>query len=216
MDVGAALRLIQNVPKASTSASIRETVNRACQPLGDDDFESFSTAFELGAGLELSMEAQLVLEKGAFVGHSIPDKWDVSLYNHALPFEPALGVNTSSCFILSSSGLVVTGDDGQTTTLGGVPAPTGTLVAAASAIPTWDVPKIQAYYAAHSQLPTNVNYAQMVQATTVPDNIKSAVSQTAAAQASETAKKNGAKRVGEAGGWMSLLGVLGLAVFVLV
>jgi hypothetical protein len=56
-----------------------------------------------------------------------------------------------------------------------MPAAAGTLVPAASAVPTFDLTKIESYYSANGHLPTNVNYAQMVKTTTVPDNIKKAV-----------------------------------------
>jgi hypothetical protein len=71
---------------------------------------------------------------------------------------------------------MVVADDTSTTSLAGqVVAPTGTLLAAAVAIPSFNVAGIQSYYAVHSALPTNVNYTQMLMATTVPDNIKKAV-----------------------------------------
>lgn len=223
MDLGAALRLITNVPKLITAASLRATVNRDCQPIGDNDFESFGIAYELSAGMELSMEAQFVIEKGFFVGDDVPSNYDTTIFNKDIPFAPALGANKTSCFVLSDGEQAVTGDDGMQTMVSGVPGTTGTLVAAASAIPTWDLPKIQSYYSSHSQLPTNVNYAQMAQATMVPAPIKSAVSVTAAAQAASASaskaaagNKNGAASLKWAGGWSPLVVPYVFLAFVLV
>ena len=179
MDVGAALRVVQNVPKVSTSAFLRSSVNRECNVIGADDFESFSTAFLVGAGMELSTVASLILEKGSFIGHGIPDNWDFSLWSHDIPLLPTLGANKTACYVLTSDdgtdSEAHSGKKKRADPLPGIPAATGTLYAAASAVPTWDMPKIESFYKANGHLPTNVNYAQMVKATTVPDDIKSAV-----------------------------------------
>jgi glyceraldehyde-3-phosphate dehydrogenase/erythrose-4-phosphate dehydrogenase len=60
-----------------------------------------------------------------------------------------------------------------------LPAVTGTLLAAASAIPTFNVSGIEVFFSAHGALPTNVDYSQMLLATAVPDDIKSAVQKAA-------------------------------------
>lgn len=189
--MGAALRIIENMPKVGMNAGMRTAVNRDCNPIGVDDFESFGTAFVVGSGMTLSTEAQLVLEKGKFVGNGIPDNWDFSLWSHDVPFTPSLGINASSCFVLSDDGLTVnTTDNAALVTeraVAGEPAPTGTLLTAASAIPTWDMNKIESYYSANGHLPTNVNYGQMIQATTVPANLQSAVTQAADGQNSTSA-----------------------------
>jgi len=190
LDIGASLRLVQSAPQASTNALLQTSVNRDCQSLGPNDFESFSSAFSVGAGLSLGLEAQLILEEGEFVGQSIPDNWNISLYNVDLAFAPALGLNNTACFVLSddggSSASLLKKRDGDIAaraqeSVSGLPAATGTLLAASSAIPTWNMDGIQSYYSANGHLPTNVNYGQMVKATTVPDSIKSAVDSAASA-----------------------------------
>lgn len=127
VDVGAALRLVQNIPKVDMK---QVDVNRDCEPIGENDFESFGTAFIVGSGMTLSAEAELVLEKGEFVGQDIPDSWDVQLWDIEVPFAPALGINKTLCFVLSDN--TTPGN----VTVAGQPAPTGTLLAAQSAIPT--------------------------------------------------------------------------------
>ena len=62
-----------------------------------------------------------------------------------------------------------------TMTVQGAPASTGTLLTAASAVPTWNFTKIESFFSANGQLPTGVNYTQMVQATTVPADLQQAV-----------------------------------------
>lgn len=186
------------------NAALQAGVNRECKPIGADDFESFGTAFVIGSGMTLSTEAELILEKGEFVGHSIPDNWNFQLWGRDIPFTPALGINTTSCFVLSDDGVSVntTSDSVKAdlrvdAALVGLPAPTGTLLAAQSAIPTWDFNKIESYYSANGHLPTNVNYGQMIQATTVPSNLQAAVTKAASSS-------NGAARVLNAAGNMSL------------
>lgn len=236
MDFGAALRLTTNIPELDLSASLRTNVNRECNAVGADDFEIFGDAFLVGAGLQISATASLVLEEGVFsdAGLDVPDHWDLSLFNKNFPLAPTHGYNTSECFVLNDD----TGGQGSaepsnsesvsasagasagaapssstspsqsssvaaagTTSLPGVPASTGTLYPAASAVPTWDFSKIESYYSASSQLPTNVNYTQMAQATTIPDNLKPAVS-----SASKPGKKKKGSAISNARvNWRSLL-----------
>lgn len=179
------------------------SVNRQCEDVGPNDFESFETAFLVGAGLELSSTASLILEKGKFIGHDIPDSWDFSLWDHGIPLAPTLGVNTSTCFILtddvlSANTIVTRAQQLDASPLAGVPAATGTMYPAASAVPTFDIPKIQSYYSANGHLPTNVNYKQMAQATTVPADISAAVTSAAAAQKSASLPRTNI-------GWQALL-----------
>lgn len=220
MDVGAALRLSANLPQLDTSATVLTNVNRDCDAVGVNDFESFGGAFLVGAGLELSTVASFILEEGKFETQDIPDHWDLSLWSRDFPLAPTRGVNTSTCFVLSDDNLTPNGTDttepqsssgshtssaqtsstpASSSSLPGVPASTGTLYPAASAVPTWNFTKIASYYSASSQLPTNVNYTQMVQATTVPDNLKPAVSNAVKSQ-----KKSGAMSQAKAT-WQVLL-----------
>lgn len=193
VDVGASLRIIENMPKASVNAGLQTLVNRECKPIGEDDFESFGTAFVVGSGLTLSTEAELVLETGNFTGNGIPDNWDWSLWSRDLPFAPALGLDETTCFVLSSGALTVNitnNAERVDAELVGLPAATGTLFAAASAIPTWDMIKIESYYSANSALPTNVNYTQMIAATTVPADLQSAVTAAVMSQTATSTSSN--------------------------
>lgn len=169
------------------NASLQTLVNRECEPIGDVDFESFGTAFVVSAGLTLSTEIELLIEKGNLPISGIPDNYARSLWSREIPFAPALGLNETSCFVLSSGDLTVNitnSEDRVDAELAGLPAATGTLFAAASAIPTWDMTKIESYYSAHSALPTNVNYTQMIAATTIPTNLQSAVTGAVVSQTS--------------------------------
>ena len=125
--------------------------------------------------------------------------WDV-------PLAPTLGVNTSTCFVLSDDGTLKTNSSANATSgldaalklkleklldqpapsqsLSGIPALTGTMYPAASAIPTWNMSGIESYYSANGKLPTNVNYGQMVAATSVPSGIQKAVQSAAAKESS--------------------------------
>lgn len=198
MDADATLRLIQYVPQVNTSAAVVGNVTRNCTSTGPEDFEFFDSAFSVASGLVLSTVAEFDIKLGRLSLQGFPYSWQHTFWSYNIPFYPALGSDSPACFILSDDN----GDDdninapsttiasmsGATsppvalalaettlTSLVGLPASTGTLFPAASAIPSWDMLKIESYYSAHSQLPTNVNYTQMLQATSVPSDIASAV-----------------------------------------
>ncbi|KAJ7453774.1 hypothetical protein FB451DRAFT_1280774 [Mycena latifolia] len=167
--VSATARLYVNTPHVTGAARLEQNVTRDCQPLGANDFEYFSEALTFGAGLNLSVDATA---SGALLpdddDDSDGDDNDTPFFTHALPFGDMPTLADPKCMIVV--------DDLSTASLAGqVVAPTGTLLAAATAIPSFDVAGIQSYYSANGALPTNVNYGQMLQATTVPDDIKKAV-----------------------------------------
>ncbi|PSR75290.1 hypothetical protein PHLCEN_2v9222 [Hermanssonia centrifuga] len=194
MGVGASARVTQNVPAVNINAVVHNAVNRACKPIGADDFESFGTAFAVGAGLELGSTAHFEVDTGEFFGTLIPADWDFPIWSHEIPLAPAQGINTTVCFVLSDDATVTTGNAKvDAVTLAGVPAATGTMFPAASAVPTWDIPKIESYYSANGHLPTNVNYNQMAQATTIPDNLQTAIAK--AAKSGTKGKLRGASRL---------------------
>ena len=180
VETGATLRLTQNLPQITASASLHTSVTRTCASIGPNDFEYFTTAFLVGAGMEISTVAELLLTKGVFFGgQGIPDSWGVKMFSWDVPLAPTLGVNTSTCFVLSDDGTLKTnssvnamsGLDAElklkpeklldqpapSQSLSGIPALTGTMYPAASAIPTWNMSGIESYYSANGQLPTNVN-----------------------------------------------------------
>jgi hypothetical protein len=141
-------------------ASATSNVNRNCTALGPSDFESFTEALTFGAAVNFSLDATAT-------GTLFQDS-DTSLYQQALPFGDLPSLNAPGCMIVA--------DDTSTASLAGQEvAPTGTLLAAAVAIPSFNVAGIQSYYSANGALPTNVNYTQMLMATAVPDDIKKAV-----------------------------------------
>lgn len=188
--IGAVARVLQNVPKVTVNADLLTAVNRDCQPIGPDDFESFATAFAVGAGMEIGTVAHFEVDAGHFLDDlGIPTEYDFPFFTLDFPLSPANGVNTTNCFVLSDDSGADPGtpsgvDAAQpsppnSTTLQGVPAATGTMFSAASAVPTWNMSKIESYYSANGHLPTNVNYSQMVQATTVPTDILQAVNKAA-------------------------------------
>ncbi|KAF8140927.1 hypothetical protein K438DRAFT_1785242 [Mycena galopus ATCC 62051] len=152
---GSTARLYLDTPHMSGVATIAANVNRECQTLGPDDFESFAGAVTFGAGLNISLEGN---SSGALFPNDDKD----------LPT-----IDDPACMVFAEDG------SGGNSLL---PAPTGTLVAASSAIPTFNIPGIESYYSAHGTLPTNVNYIQMLSATTVPSDILAAVQQAAAAE----------------------------------
>jgi hypothetical protein len=162
-------------------ASVLSNVNRLCQPTGPTDFESFSAALTFGAGASLDIHASTN-------GSLLPDTND-SLFAHNVTFGSIPPPGSPGCFVVADDKPAAA--DASGVLAGEVPAPTGTLRAAAEAVPTFDIPKIEAYYSANGALPTNVNYTQLVQATTVPDDLKSAVEKLVG-NAGDKGKGNGA------------------------
>ncbi|KAJ7663112.1 hypothetical protein DFH06DRAFT_344641 [Mycena polygramma] len=152
-----------NTPQITAHASALSNVNRQCQNTGPSDFEFFTAALTFGAGGSLDIHASTE-------GDVIPDT-DEPLLTQNITIGSIPPLATPECFIIA--------DDNPTATTGGLagqtPAPTGTLRDAASAVPSFALDKIESYFSASGSLPTNVNYAQLVQATTVPDSIKNAV-----------------------------------------
>ncbi|KAJ7582951.1 hypothetical protein C8J56DRAFT_1055972 [Mycena floridula] len=155
----ASVRVYVDSPKLSMQAQIVEPSNRNCQKVGPDDFETFSTAFNFQSGLTVGSDAGFALISGDIDRLGDQTK---PLFSKDLPFPGDLAL--TKCVVVVS--------DGE--------AATGTLMPAASAVPSFDVGKIESYYSAHNgQLPTGVNYDQMAQVTTVPSDISKAVDKAA-------------------------------------
>ena len=186
--VGVQARITEQFPQLYVNASLVSAVNRDCSPAGDNDFESFETAFVVDAGLDLTTMASIKVDLGIVTGiGGLPNDWEKEIYTFNDP------LMHQKCAIIADDGAgakfpkrELEQRDNSLSKL--MPAATGTLVPAASAVPTFDVNKIESYYSANGHLPTNVNYAQMMKATTVPDNIKKAVQ--------DAAKKNGGLQTG--------------------
>lgn len=146
------------------AARAASNVTRACEPLGPNDFEFFDVGLSFGAGLNLSLDITAT-------GSLFADK-DNALFAKALEFGDLPPLASPACMIVADDDTAAT----ATASLAGqVVAPTGTLLSAETAIPSFNVAGIQSYYSANGQLPTGVNYGQMLKATTVPDDIKKAV-----------------------------------------
>lgn len=166
-DISADARIYVNTPHVSAAASIKTNVNRECQPIGPEDFESFSAALTFGAGINFTIQA-------TSDGDLLPDE-DVDLFTRGAALGDLPTIDSPACFIVADDNTA----SNTITLVGQVPAATGTLIAAAVAVPTFDVSKIEAYYSAHGALPTNVNYTQMAEATPIPADLQKAVSKAA-------------------------------------
>ncbi|KAJ6453977.1 hypothetical protein C8R45DRAFT_1038562 [Mycena sanguinolenta] len=174
---GSSARLYLDTPRISGTATLAASVNRDCQPLAPDDFESFADALTFGAGVNISLEAN---SSGALFPNI-----DKVLLTKGFQFGTLPTIDDPKCMVFADDSTADAADSNHADSIASlVPAVTGTLLPAASAIPTFNIPGIESYYSAHSgTLPTNVNYIQMLQATTVPDDIMAAVQKAAAAQA---------------------------------
>ncbi|KAJ7017949.1 hypothetical protein C8F04DRAFT_1278492 [Mycena alexandri] len=155
----ASARLYVNTPHVTDAASVATNVTRSCQTPGANDYETFTTALTFSAGLNISINLS---GEGSFIDS------DTSIFSNALAFGDFPTLAAPRCIVgrrheHGEPGGAGGGADGHAARGGG----------------------IQSYYSAHSALPTNVNYMQMLMATTVPDNIKKAV-QRAGAQGLHT------------------------------
>ncbi|KAJ3553812.1 hypothetical protein NM688_g3420 [Phlebia brevispora] len=177
LEVGASTHLTTNMPQVNVDAALVTNVDRQCNPIGPETFESFSLAFEVGASMDFSAAAHFEVDEGIFdPSTGIPSEYDQTLFDKEVPLAPTNG-NQTECFIIVDD-QPSNSTNSTTSTVTGVPASTGTLMSAASAVPTWNFTKIQSYFSANGQLPTGVNYTQMVQATVVPSALQQAVNQT--------------------------------------
>ncbi|KAJ7746180.1 hypothetical protein DFH07DRAFT_963052 [Mycena maculata] len=154
-DDAADARLSIDTPQVTATAAIQaNAVNPQCQPIGPNDFTFFSNALTFGAAANLQIQATTN-------GSILPDT-DVSIFSVPVNFAAFPAPDAPDCFIVADD------NPADTATLAGeVPSPTGTLLAASSAVPTFDIQKIESFYSAHGALPTN--------ATTIPSNLKSAI-----------------------------------------
>ncbi|KAJ7292074.1 hypothetical protein C8J57DRAFT_1274569 [Mycena rebaudengoi] len=180
--IAASARIAVNTPRLTASASLQANVNRKCEAIGPTDFESFSAALSFGA--EASLHIQTTTN-----GTLLPDT-DTEIFAFPVKFPTFPSPDAPACFIITDDGLPGLKNNAllsdlnnaevvASPTLAGVPAATGTLLSAASAVPTFDIPKIEAFLSSAGTLPTNVNYSQMAQATTIPDNLKAALNKIA-------------------------------------
>uniref|UniRef100_A0A8H7XMU7 Gpi anchored protein n=1 Tax=Psilocybe cubensis TaxID=181762 RepID=A0A8H7XMU7_PSICU len=170
------VRISQEGPAIVFASNMTAAVNRQCEPVGSNDFESFGTAYQVTGDLKFATHVGIV----GTLANDLPDCNDVFEHGDIQLFNHTGSSGDKPCFVVV--------DDGNTTTATSkngalqTPAPTGTLMEAALAVPTFDVPKIVSYFSQNGQLPTNVNYAQLVQATTIPDSIKAPVQKAAQSQ----------------------------------
>lgn len=195
--VGSAARVVSTAPKLNLNAALVENVDRQCNPAGPDSFETFSVAFQVGAGMELETFAHFEVDTGVFPASSgFPNFVDFPLTDVDLPLLPADGSNKTDCFVLVDDSTQNSASTDTNTTVTGVPASTGTLFTAASAVPTWNIAGIESYLSAHGTLPTGVNYTQMAQATTVPSGIQQALMQAASSTSSASPSGGGSPSSG--------------------
>ncbi|KAJ3555713.1 hypothetical protein NM688_g2422 [Phlebia brevispora] len=198
-EFGAVAEILAHTPMVTVDADMLTNVNRNCSAIGPDDFESFGLAFTVGAGMQIGPVAEFDVNAGKLsdilsdlnISTNYEDNFNEFTLN--VPLYPANGTNDPKCFVLSDDSETsppssVTAANALVTptatisTLAGVPATTGTMFPAASAVPTWDFQKIESYSSANGHLPTNVNYKQMLQATTVPSQLLNAVKAASSAQ----------------------------------
>ncbi|KAF4618882.1 hypothetical protein D9613_010083 [Agrocybe pediades] len=180
-------RISQDAPSIVFAANVSTNVNRDCQPAGDNDFETFAAAYELSADMTFATHIGIVGD----LADMLPP-WDEDFpHGDFQIFNTSGGKGSSTCFVIVDDSVAST--NGSSTPLL-TAAPTGTLVAAASAVPSFDISKIESYFSASSQLPPNVNYTQLLQATIVPKNIINAVQKAAQAQATAQAQRPGGNK----------------------
>lgn len=175
------VRITQNAPSVVLASTLTTTVNRNCDAIGPNDFESFATAYQISADMQFGTHIGLV----GNIADVLPP-WDEVFPHGDFPLLNHTGNGgNKTCFVVVDDSNAATpsttkGTEAQAAIQ--TPAPTGTLMEAALAVPTFDVPKIVSYFSANGQLPTNVNYGQLAQVTTIPDSIKAPVQKAAQSQ----------------------------------
>ncbi|KAF7314062.1 hypothetical protein HMN09_00565200 [Mycena chlorophos] len=190
-------RLAIDTPQLVATASLKTNVNEQCEPVGAEDFTYFTAALTFGAGANLNIRAS--------ANSSIPGLAEgdatVTLFAHDAAFGSFPSPDQPECFIIADDSVqpaaaaarkreVVfprqTAAPTPATASAAaasisaalaslVPASTGTLLPATSAVPSFDIPKIESFFSANGALPTGVNYTQLAQVTQVPSDLQHAV-----------------------------------------
>ena len=92
VNTGFAARLFEHFPKYNVDAALVSNVNRDCQPVGPNDFESFQTAFMVGANLSVATGVHFGFE-GLFpdplAALGFPDTYDGQFFNKETPVFPS-------------------------------------------------------------------------------------------------------------------------------
>ncbi|KAF8968596.1 hypothetical protein BDZ97DRAFT_1755254 [Flammula alnicola] len=223
---GAQARLTLNVPHIDVVSTVSSQVNRECNPIGDNDFESFGTAYLVTADMNLEAIATFNADLGVvMLAETKTLPYNDTLFQKQVPL---LNGTTNSdptskqCYVVANDNASAVPSAGSNGTDPAIitlqPAPTGTLLVAASAIPTFNLTKIESYFSANGQLPTGVNYTQLAQATTLPDNLKTTIQKaaqptasskpTASIKPSSTATGKASLRDGIVMYWMVVLSAL--------
>ncbi|KAF9478374.1 hypothetical protein BDN70DRAFT_895781 [Pholiota conissans] len=154
-EVGLEARLTQTTPAIEFDFVTHSNVNSACEPAGDADFSFFSNAYTVDSSLGLLTAAGVQLnDAGVFenLGLDFATSWSKTLfqYNSRLPLSGKQSDSNQTCFVLAEdAGSASATRANLDASPSQHPAATGTLLAAASAIPTYDISKIQSYYDSH-------------------------------------------------------------------
>ncbi|KAJ6546045.1 hypothetical protein DFH09DRAFT_1367488 [Mycena vulgaris] len=92
-------RIGVNTPQLTASAAIHANVNRMCQPIGAEDFESFGTALSFGAGASLDFHASA---NGSLFGQT--DGTEVAIFAHPVSFGSFPSPDDPACFAVVNDG----------------------------------------------------------------------------------------------------------------
>jgi hypothetical protein len=147
--------LTQTLPAVELDFTSLGNVNSDCQPAGDNDFSFFDVAYTVDASLTLETAASVQLNSLPSLfeaaGFDPAPSWNATLFSHTFPLLGGdQGNTTGNC-------IVIAGDGSKHT------AASGILLAASSAIPTYNISKIQTYYDSHDKTyPPGISF-QMLQ-----------------------------------------------------
>lgn len=178
-EAGLAARLTQTTPSLALALSPPGgAVNSACEPVGDADYAFFATAYTVNASMGLATSARVAVnDAGAAALARLPGldavlNWEATLFSYSLPWlDGAEGSARGDCYVVADDASpTATASAGQDQH----PAPTGTLLAAAAAVPTYNISKIEAYYSSHGNTyPPGISYQMLAQSgQQVPDTLK--------------------------------------------
>lgn len=168
---GLTARLTQTLPAVEVDFTSLGNVNSDCQPAGDNNFSFFGVAYQVDASVTLETTASVQVKSLPLlesVGLDPAPSWDSTLFSHTFPL---LGGNqgntTGNCVVIADDGGNSTSSNATnsstTPTTIQHPAASGTLLAASSAIPTYNISKIQTYYDSHDKTyPPGISF-QMLQ-----------------------------------------------------
>ncbi|KAF9478370.1 hypothetical protein BDN70DRAFT_895777 [Pholiota conissans] len=180
-NTGLTARLTQTTPAIELELFSVNNVNSACMPAGDNDFSLFGTAYTVQGTVGLLTTADVQVNDAGLlesVGLDASPSWSATLFQRNFNIFGGTPDANQTCFVVADDGGADKSPAAAPTatapTSSQHPAATGTLLSAPSAIPTYNISKIQTYFDSHNNtLPPGITFQMLAgSGQQLPDSLK--------------------------------------------